>query len=288
MVQNSILDQMRDKLLIRNYSPNTIQTYLHMMDKFLHFFDHRDVDDLEKEDIIEYQKHLVEIMHVSVPYQNQSINAIKFYYEQVLGRERTRYSLDRPKRPFTLPLVLSQPEVKKVLSQVKNLKHQAILFTIYSAGLRISEAIHLKLTDIDSANGRICINGGKGRKDRFSLLSPHLLTLLRRYYVVYQPKTWLFEGFSGATYSVTSIRKILRRAVQKARINKKITVHTLRHSFATHLLEDGVNLRYIQQLLGHNSSRTTEIYTHVSTTHLTNICSPLDKLQIINTFTQGR
>ena len=278
----SALNQIEDKLLVRNYSPSTRNTYLQMIRGYLEYFPDDDLASLSKDQIVDYQKHLIQERQVSISYQNQSINALKFYFEKVLGRDRETYHIDRPKRERKLPLVLSKEEVASILMSNPNLKHRAILTTIYSGGLRISEAIQLKISDIDSANGRIFIQGGKGKKDRVTLLSPKLLKLLRTYYKRYRPKLWLFEGPSQGRYSSTSIQAILRHALKRANILKRATVHTLRHSFATHLLEDGVNLRYIQMLLGHSSSKTTEIYTHVTKTRLSDISSPLDKLDIFD------
>ena len=173
---------------------------------------------------------------------------------------------------------MAQLEVQQILNNVKNIKHRAILSTIYGCGLRISECTALKIIDIDAVNNRIWIRNAKGKKDRITLLPNSLLDQLRKYYKVYKPTTWLFESPEGKPYSATSIRKVFHRAKQNARILKPATVHTLRHSFATHLLENGTNLRYIQQLLGHTSSRTTEIYTHVCETDMTKIVSPLDSI----------
>lgn len=221
-------------------------------------------------------KYLVIDKQVSASYQNQAINAIKFYNEHVLGLDRTYYEIDRPFKPKNLPRVLSQKDVQKILLEVKNIKHKAILSIIYGCGIRISECINMRLTDIDSDANRVWVRNAKGRKDRITLLPESLLTLLREYYLAYRPKKWLFEGPNCEQYSGSSIRKVFSRAKSKARVRKPASVHTLRHSFATHLLENGTNLRYIQQLLGHSSSKTTEIYTHVTESHLINVVSPLD------------
>lgn len=235
---------------------------------------------LDKQAIIKYHKSLVTEKQASLSHHNQSINAIKFYYEKVLKQPRTVYELERPRKERRLPMVLSKQEVQKILNQTMNLKHRAILSTIYSAGLRISEAVNLEIVDIDSSNQRIWVRGGKGKRDRSTLLSHYLLSLLRNYYKKHRPKRYLFEGPKATQYSSSSIQKIFKRAKFKAGIIKPATVHTLRHSFATHLLEDGISLRHIQILLGHNSSKTTEIYTHVSQGALANISSPLDTLEL--------
>ncbi|MEM9895309.1 MAG: tyrosine-type recombinase/integrase [Bacteroidota bacterium] len=231
---------------------------------------------LTRWDIMQFQRYLITEKQVSRSYQNQSINAIKFYLEQVLGQDRLYFDLDRPKKTQKLPEVLSIKEVQAVLRATLFLKHKAMLTTIYSAGLRIGELLNLKIGDIDSDNMRIWVREGKGVKDRMTVLSPMLLKLLRRYYINHQPKEYLFEGPSGGQYSATSVRKVLQRSVKKANIHKTVRPHTLRHSFATHLLENGTNLRYIQILLGHTSTKTTEIYTHVTSKVIEDVKSPLD------------
>jgi integrase/recombinase XerD len=179
----------------------------------------------------------------------------------------------------TLPSVLSSEEVIEILKATENIKHRAILMTIYSAGLRISESINLKIRDIDSNRMQIRVEQGKGKVDRYTLLSEKTLLILRQYFKEYRPKVWLFEGLiKGEQYSTRSIQNIFQAAVKKAGITKDVSVHTLRHSFATHLLENGTDLRYIQNLLGHANSKTTEIYTHITTKGFDQIKSPLDKL----------
>jgi site-specific recombinase XerD len=235
---------------------------------------------ITEEQIRDYLLYLIEKRDVSISYQNQSINAIKFYYEQVLGRPVRTYYIQRPKKPKVLPNVLSEEEVLLILNKMENLKHRCIISIAYSAGLRLGEVINLKPADIDSKRNYVIVRQGKGMKDRFSLLSSKVLEMLRIYYKEYQPKEYLFEGQFGGPYSATSIHNILKSAVEKAGIRKRVTVHTLRHSFATHLLERGTDIRYIQELLGHQSSRTTEIYTHMTQKGLGKIKSPLDNLSI--------
>lgn len=232
---------------------------------------------------MDYLVWMIDSKGASSSHQNQAINAIKFYLEHVLGYPTQYFVIDRPVKEKTLPQVLSKEEVGSILKQVRNTKHLAILTAIYASGLKISELINLKVGDIDSQNMRLWIRQGKGKKDRLTILSPTLLELLRVYYKKYKPKDWLFEG-PGGPYSASSIRKVLHRACKKAGIRKKVVVHTLRHSFATHLLEQGVNLRYIQELLGHTSSKTTEIYTHVSSRQLVGIASPLDQMKSMGIF----
>lgn len=266
------------KLEIKRYSESTQKVYYRMFREFLRYVYPIPIFRISESNIIDYQLYLVKEKKVSRSSQNQSINAIKFYLEQVLGYGRQVYELERPKKQNKLPLVLSQQEVAKLLGCIQNLKHRAILSTIYSAGLRRSEVIQLKIGDISSDQMQIVIRDGKGQKDRITILSNSLLITLRNYFRSYEPKIYLFEGPDGGPYSSSSIRMILYRAVKRAGISKHVTVHTLRHSFATHLLENGTNLRYIQTLLGHSSPKTTEIYTHVTSDRFNEIVSPLDRL----------
>jgi site-specific recombinase XerD len=267
-----------EKLIRKRYSPNTIKTYTSYMKSFVEAFPHTDLDSISTEQINDYILNLIRTKGISPSQQNQRISAIKFYYEQVLGRKRRYYQLSRPRREKRLPKVLLAEEVELILKQCKNLKHKCILMTLYSGGLRRSEVINLKTSDIDSQRMLIKITDSKGGKDRYTLLSEKLVMLLKDYYKFYNPKYWLFEGQGGGQYSTTSIENIFRKALKQANINKHATPHTLRHSFATHLLEQGINLRYIQELLGHASTKTTEIYTHVSSKQLTKIKNPLDNL----------
>ncbi len=267
------------KLVARRYSESTRRSYIARFREFLRYVYPLPLHYVDVNKVHEYHQWLIRTKNISRSYQNQSINALKFYAEQVLGQERQYIKLERPKKTLSLPVVLSLQEVQKIFKQIHNLKHKTMLITLYSAGLRMGELLNLKPADIDSATMRIWVREGKGVKDRATVLSPLLLDLLRRYFRSYRPKTYLFESPDGGRYSGSSVRKVLERAVKKAKINKKVRPHTLRHSFATHLLENGTNLRYIQTLLGHNSAKTTEIYTHVSTKELDAIKSPLDLMR---------
>ncbi|WP_420577991.1 site-specific tyrosine recombinase/integron integrase [Ekhidna sp.] len=270
------LEQLRIKLAARRYSKSTQQVYYHCFRSFLAHVYPLPLHQVGREQVYDYHRKLIEKQNISRSTQNQSINAIKFYLEHVLGQDRQSFNLERPKKVQKLPEVLSVEEVARILKASGNLKHKAILTTLYSAGLRIGELLSLKTADIDSDHMRIWVREGKGCKDRLTTLSPHLLKLLRAYFRKYRPYEYLFEGQNGGPYSSTSIRKILAKACHRAGIHKKVRPHTLRHSFATHLLEQGTNLRYIQSLLGHTSAKTTEIYTHVSSKNLEEIKSPLD------------
>ena len=269
-----------EKLIRKRYSQNTIKTYVSYMRSFMEEFSHRNLGSITTPEINRYISKLIRTRGISPSQQNQRINAIKFYYEKVLGRKKEYYQLNRPKREKRLPRILTVEEVELLLKHCNNLKHKCILMTLYSGGLRRSELINLKITDIDSRRMLIRISNSKGNKDRYTLLSEKLVELLRDYFRFYRPKHWLFEGQGGGPYSATSIENIFRKALRKAKITKHATPHTLRHSFATHLLEQGINLRYIQELLGHSSIKTTEIYTHVSSKQLSKIKNPLDNLLI--------
>jgi integrase/recombinase XerD len=272
-----------EKLALLHYSSRTMRTYHAMLLRFLNSFASHGLEAIYQvtpEQVNQYHLALHQKGH-SYTYINQSINAIKFYYTKVLNRlEMGLTEIDRPSKEKKLPKVLSQQEVAAILKASTNLKHRCLLLLLYSGGLRISEVINLKLTDVQSQRNLLLIRGGKGYKDRTTLLSGKLLEELRLYYKQYKPKTWLFEGQDGGPYSVESIRKVFWAALEKAGVKRAATPHTLRHSFATHLLEQGTDLRYIQELLGHNSSKTTEIYTHVTRHGLEKIISPLDRLNI--------
>ena len=208
---------------------------------------------------------------------NQVFNALRFLYVELYKTKFVIESIPRPKREKKLPDVLSQNEILKIFSRVENLKHKTILMLIYSSGLRVGESVRLKISDIDGERRMIHLRSAKGKKDRYTTLSAAVLEMLRKYYKQYKPKDFLFEGQGERKHlAERSVQAVFKRAVKVAGINKPITVHGLRHSFATHLLESGVDLRYIQELLGHSSSKTTEVYTHVSKKSLSNIINPLD------------
>ena len=268
------------KLKELRYSKNTLDTYKHMFEEFINYYADTEIDDITDAMIVDFLRYLVNERNISGSYQNQSINSIKFYYERVKGGQRKIYTIDRPRKEKMLPEVLSEEEVVQILNATENLKHKAILMTIYSAGLRVSELTNLRIKDIDSNRMQIRVEQAKGKKDRYTLLGEKTLEILRKYVAEYKPKVWLFEGVNGERYSTSSIQANLKIAVEKTDIKKRITVHTLRHSFATHLLEAGTDIRYIQSLLGHSSGKTTEIYTHITTKGFEQIKSPLDKLKI--------
>ena len=266
-------------LTLKGLSEQTIKTYQSCLAPFFaHFQDKKKLKDVTKKEIEDYVYSLIKNHAISEQKQNQIINAIKSYYEHTLGRDRTLYDIKRPKKAQTLPNVLSEAEVLRLINAPTNLKHKTILYTLYSAGLRRSEAINLRVQDIQSDGGYIMVKGGKGKKDRNTVLSSALLKLLREYYKRYKPSYWLFEGAAGGKYSATSVQKVFQKAVTDSGCNAWATPHTLRHSFATHLMQAGTNLRYIQSALGHESPKTTEIYTHVMRINNKSIESPLDIL----------
>lgn len=263
------------KLEIKKYANNTVKSYVSLFEAFINFFNEKKLSTINDEDIRLYLQKLVQ-ENRSNSYINQSINSIKFYYEIVLGMPNRFYSIDRPRKEKKLPQVISKSEVMKILDNTNNLKHRCIVGLLYSAGLRRNELINLKLSDIDSNRMLIRIESGKGNKDRYSLLSNQILDDLRIYYKKWRPKKYIIEGQYGGQYSGQSIAVIVTKAAKKAGIRIRVTPHMLRHSFATHLLEAGVDLRQIQVLLGHSSSKTTEIYTHVATSTFSSIKNPLD------------
>jgi site-specific recombinase XerD len=206
---------------------------------------------------------------------------VKFYYEQVLRRDKFFWEIPRPKKPFILPKLLNETELRNLFNAINNKKHKAILFTAYSAGLRVSEVANLKLHDIDSKRMQIFIERAKGKKDRYVNLSPLLLDILRKYLLEYKPKpkVYLFESEQTfRAYPTRTLQLIFSTAKQKAGIGKEIGIHSLRHSFATHLLDKGTDIKYIKELLGHFNIKTTERYLHVSKKQLVNIVSPFDDL----------
>jgi len=272
------IDKFETKIILKGYSQHTIKSYKSELQYFLRFFEGRNLIDITKDEIESYVAMLLRKHKISEARQNITINAIKFYYEKVLEQPRSYYKIQRPKRSKTLPNVLSPEDTLKLIQHPKHLKHRAILWTIYSAGLRISEIRQLRIEDIRNKEGYIFVKAAKGKKDRRTVLSEHLIDLVELYIKAYKPSYWLFEGQDGGQYSVSSIRKIFRKAVRETNINPWATPHTLRHSFATHLLQQGSSLRYIQNMLGHSSSKTTEIYTHVLQINNSNIKSPLDNL----------
>ncbi len=267
-----------EKLVRMRYSPSTINTYEGQFRMFLQFIAPKQAEEITEAEIHQYLQYLIEVKKCSISTQNQAINSIKFYLEHVMQGERRVYFVERPHKEWKLPTVLSEEEIKRLLTATTNIKHQCIMLMIYSGGLRISEVLHLRWDAIDVDRMVIYLRAAKGNKDRITILSPLALSRLREYLSIYKPKEYLFEGFTGGKYSPRSVNSVIKACAYKAGIMKRVSAHTLRHSFATHLLERGTDLRYIQVLLGHESSTTTERYTHVTKKGFEKIISPLDTL----------
>lgn len=265
------------KLEYKRYSMNTARTYISCFEKFMNHFKQYDLMTINEEDIQNYLNELAR-KGVSSSQLNQILNSVKFYYETVKEMPNRFYSIERPFKEKRLPKVLSKEEIFKIIESTPNIKHKCIVSLLYSSGLRRQELLNLKIEDVDSKRMMLKISRGKGHKDRYTLLSPKVLNDLRLYFKQWRPKEYLFEGAPGKQYGRTSVSKIITKAAKKAKIGKKVTPHMLRHSFATHLLENGTDLRYIQSLLGHNSSKTTEIYTQVTFANIQHVQSPFDSL----------
>ena len=274
----SLPPEIDKKLLARRYSENTRHTYLSMLKLFFNYFNGREVTALTKAEIQEFILHLKNTRKYSTSSQNQAVNAVKFYFEQVLGQQRETYWIERPRKENKLPKVISEEEVIRLLNTIDNVKHLAIVSLIYSSGLRRSELLNLKKGSINLDRKQVKIENGKGKKDRITMLSDITAELLKRYVLEYKPQYYMFEGSPGKQYSATSVGQIVKTAAKKAGIPMVVTPHVLRHSFATHLMDQGIETRYIQTLLGHESLNTTAIYAHVSTKNLNLIESPLDRI----------
>jgi integrase/recombinase XerD len=263
----------------KRYSENTIKTYTEALKSFLLFYNTKPVEEIINEDVITYNNDYILKHQLSSSYQNQIVNAIKLFFRIMENKKMNEELIHRPKREKRLPNVLSKEEVKLILNVHGNIKHKAMLSLIYSCGIRCGELLALKPEHIDSKRNLLIIKQSKGKKDRIAPLSNKTIELLREYFVAYKPMVYLFEGqIKGTAYDSRSLQQVLKQALDKAKIKKPVTLHWLRHSYATHLLEAGTDLRYIQELLGHSSSKTTEIYTHVSTHSIQNIISPYDTL----------
>ena len=276
---NAHLAHFKNYLKSQRYSPNTIKTYTEALGVFFQFHSNKAPEKLEIEDIIHFNTGYILRKNLSASYQNQVINAIKLFYRNRFKRFMNLDNIQRPRREKRLPNVLSKQEIKAILEAPTNLKHRALLSLIYACGLRRSEVLNLTLKDVLSDRNLLFIRQSKGKKDRVVPISHKIIEMLRDYYKAFKPKTWLFEGqYTGEQYSERSLQLVLKQALQKAGNKKPVSLHWLRHSYATHLLESGTDLRYIQELLGHSSSMTTEIYTHVSTQNLQQIRSPFDDL----------
>jgi len=277
--QNLLLEKFKNYLFSKRYSPSTIKTYTETTGVFLRYFREKTMQEINHLDFIEFNNNYILKKNLSNSYQNQVVNALKLFFQIIDNKKVVIELIHRPRREKKLPNVLSKDEVKAILETPKNIKHKAMLSLIYACGLRRSELLNLTLKDIHSERNLLLIKQAKGKKDRVVPISAKLIALLRDYYKAWKPITWLFEGqIPNTKYSEKSLENVLKQSLAKTNITKKVSLHWLRHSYATHLLESGTDLRYIQELLGHSSSRTTEIYTHVSTKNIQQIRSPFDDL----------
>lgn len=274
----ALLTRFHEEMQLRGLSPRTWKVYTGQVRRFLEWQVDR-VDEEVSEVARRYLVHLVEERHVAASYHTQAVSAIKLLLTAVLKSPVLAAGLPRPKRRKPLPNVLSKDETARLLAQITHAKHRALVLLLYSGGLRVGEVVRLRAEDLDASRGLLRVRRGKGAKDRETLLSARAHEAVRVYRDAFQPQGWLFPSTRpGRHYGTRSVQRIVQQYAKKAGIEKVVSPHVLRHSFATHLLEGGTGLRYIQELLGHSSSRTTEIYTHVTATHLASIRSPLDEL----------
>jgi integrase/recombinase XerD len=273
------LDEMLQLLQLKGYSKNTIRTYKSELHVFLETIKNKNVQTITPADLKRYLQYCLDTLQLTENAVHSRLNALKFYFEQVLGREKFFFTIPRPKKHLQLPKIISEEKIVTGLLQIENVKHRAILMVAYSAGLRVSEVVNLKVTDVQSDRMQIFIEKSKGKKDRIVPLSKTALQVLRAYFIAYKPNKWLFEGQNkNEHYSTRSAQIIFNDAFKMLGLASSISFHSLRHSFATHLLEAGTDIKYIQDLLGHNDIQTTLRYTHVSNKDLRKIESPLDKI----------
>ena len=277
---NHFLSEYIETLELMGYNESTIITYRQYFQQFLIFFENTDPEEIPLEKIRQYILYLVEDRKYSTSAQNNAINAIKFYYNKVLQCEIDDFYVPRPHRAKTIPKILNEQEVSLILKNITDLRYKCMIFLIYSAGLSLSEIQYLKPEHIDSKNMKIFISSAKGDKNRFVILSEKILDLLRKYFRNYKPREWLFESKPGIHYSKRNLQKAFKAAVKKSGIIKPATLSILKNSFAVHLLEKGVDVRYIQKLLGHKHAKTTMKFLRVSKRDLHAIISPLDNLDI--------
>lgn len=279
--EEKLLRKVNEEIKLRGYSPKTNKAYLGHIKRFIRYFRQKKINEISNEEIREYLLSLINDTECSEAYLDQVISAIKFLYNNVLKKTDIVVEIKRPKKHKKLPEVLSEGDICRLFNSISNKKHRLILLLTYASGLRVSEVVRLKLENFDFERKLIHVKQGKGKRDRYTILSQVVIKNLKEYIRFMKPDEWLFPGAKPGTHiTERSVQKILDKAVAKAKISKNVTVHTLRHSFATHLLERGTDLRYIQELLGHASSKTTEIYTHVSRRKLSNIQSPLDRIML--------
>ena len=280
MKKQELLDKFQKQIAIENYSEQTQKTYNSTIKLFLEYVEKLKKTKIDDSDIQNYLFYCKTEKKYSFSTMKHVIASISYLYLKILHKPIPKALDIKFRKPTSLPSVLSLSDIAKILGVTKNLKHKTILLLIYASGLRLNELLELRIGDIDSESMKIHIREAKGKKDRYVMLSENTLELLREYYKIYKPSNYLIEGQAGGKYSPKSVQSVFKKALQKAGIKKKATVHTLRHSFATHLLDDGTDIRYIQELLGHKRLETTQIYTHVSSYSINKIKSPADKLKL--------
>jgi site-specific recombinase XerD len=275
---NAVL-RMVETLKLKGYSESTIRTYRYEFAQFLVALKSNSVENCDAEKVRSYLFYCHDHLKLAENTLHSRMNALKFYFEQVLHRDKLFFQdIPRPKKHSQLPKTIHASGIKKMFDVTTNLKHNTTLKLCYGMGLRLSEIVNLKINDIDSRNMQVFIERGKGKKDRYVNLPYSILEQLRAYYKIYRPKKYLFEGQDGGQYAKRSMQNVFKNALKKARINKQVGIHSLRHSYATHLLEQGTDIRFIQELLGHKDLKTTLIYTDVTNNSIRNIRSPLDRI----------
>ena len=272
------LQRMIEEIQLKGYSGHTIRTYGSEFVQFLYHVKDNFVGDCDSEFIRNYFLYCINELRLSENGLHSRMNAVKFYFEKVLGREKFLMEVPRPKKHKKLPKVIHSQDIKRLFDVTKNIKHNTMLKLIYGMGLRVSEVINLRIVDVDSKSMQVFLERGKGKKDRYVNLPESILEQLRAYFLEYKPKDFLFEGQYGGKYSIRSAQQVFKSSMEKAGINKLVGIHSLRHSFATHLLENGTDIRFIQEILGHNDIKTTLLYTNVSERSIRKIKSPLDDL----------
>lgn len=265
-------------LEVKRYSKSTQKTYIQAISQFLDYFSKKDPSELNHENIFRYVEHKIKDKEISFSTQKGIIGAIKLFYKHLYDKNIHIDYMYPDRREHKLPNVLAIEDLKKIIESINNLKHKTLISTIYSSGMRISEVLNLKISDIDSKRMMIRIENSKGNRDREVMLSEKLLVLLREYYKIYKPKKYIFEGQKSDMYTARSAEQVFKNALKKTGIQKKASLHTLRHSYATHLIEQGTDIRIVQELLGHKNIKTTQLYTHITDIKKLKIRSPFDTL----------
>ncbi len=277
---NEALQKFKQQLVLKSYSPSTIRTYTNEFAQFLQIIRDIPANEFSVQRIKDYLQYCFEKLQVSENTLHSRMNALKFYYEQVLHKEKFFWEIPRPKKPNQLPKVISKEQIANLINAIENTKHKTMIMLTYACGLRVSEVVSLKVKHIDGERQMIFVERAKGKKDRIVSLSPNMLIMLREYYKHYQPKEYLFEGqFANEHLSERSIQQVIQKAKRKAGIKQDGSMHMLRHSFATHLLDKGIDVTFIQKLLGHNDIKTTLKYLHVTNKDLVHILSPLADIE---------